>query len=256
MIANEELLPAVDEYVRQANRRTCDEVVVEPFRAYLHRTLRGPWFSYATPFGAWNAAGDVDEPITKLRALFQSRGRRPRFEWTELRWPALAAQLEGAGLSLEARYALMLGTPAGFQSFQADGVEVRFIAEGDDLQAYQALKSFGFGGVARLATVEQVAALRDDLREGARYVLATLDGEAAGVGGYISAGQVCEIVSVATLPSLRRRGVATTITGALLADHWARGGTLAWLTAGNAQAEAVYRRLGLRTLGARLCYSE
>ncbi len=256
MIANEELLPAVDEYVRQANSRTYDEVVVEPFRAYLHRTLRGPWFSYATPFQPWDHAGSVDGSITMLGALFRSRGRRLRFEFTELLWPALPAQLDQAGLSLEARHALMLGTPDDFQPFQADGVEVHFITQRDDLQAYQAIKSLGFGGVARPATLDQVAALRDELREGARYVLATLDGESAGVGGYIPAGRVCVVVSVATLPSLRRRGVATTITCALLADHWARGGTLAWLTAGNAQAEAVYRRLGLRTLGARLNYSE
>jgi predicted GNAT family acetyltransferase len=46
----------------------------------------------------------------------------------------------------------------------------------------------------------------------------------------------------------RRRGVAATLSSCLVQDHFARGGTLVWLSAGDAIAQAAYERIGFRLL--------
>jgi ribosomal protein S18 acetylase RimI-like enzyme len=65
---------------------------------------------------------------------------------------------------------------------------------------------------------------------------------------------ICELVGVATLPALRRRGVAATLCSVLIKDHFEGGGDLVWLSAGDAIAQATYERIGFRNVDFRLNY--
>ncbi len=251
-----DLLQSVDEHVRQVNRLDHAEVVVGPFRAYLHRTLPDPWFSYATPFAALGSSDAVYNEIETLRGVFRAHGRTLRFEFTASLWPGLAALLDQVGLHPEGHHPLMLCAPHDLLPYDAPGVDVRFITEADDLGAYQSLKGQAFGSVPRPATEQQVNDLRSQLQAGMCYALAALDDVACGFGGYTPVGGVCELVAIATLPAMRRRGVAGTLSSFLARDHFTHGGELAWLTAGDATAEAVYRRIGFHTAGVRLNYTE
>jgi ribosomal protein S18 acetylase RimI-like enzyme len=65
---------------------------------------------------------------------------------------------------------------------------------------------------------------------------------------------ICELVGVATLPALRRRGVAATLCSFLIEDHFEEGGDVVWLSAGDAVAQATYERIGFRLVDSRLNY--
>jgi ribosomal-protein-alanine N-acetyltransferase len=67
---------------------------------------------------------------------------------------------------------------------------------------------------------------------------------------------VAELYGVVTDPRFRRRGVAATVCSALVERLFDDGGTLVFLDAENAGAEALYERLGFRRIGARLSYAE
>jgi ribosomal protein S18 acetylase RimI-like enzyme len=97
--------------------------------------------------------------------------------------------------------------------------------------------------------------LREQIQKGSLYcALAYLDSIPAGVGVTMPMSGICELVGVATLPALRRRGVAATLCSFLLKEHFQRGGDLVWLSAGDEIAQATYERIGFRNVDSRLNY--
>jgi predicted GNAT family acetyltransferase len=87
--------------------------------------------------------------------------------------------------------------------------------------------------------------------------IAYLDGKAAGAGSLQSARGAGELVGIATISEQRRWGVASAVSAELAGAHFTFGGELAWLTAGDASAEAVYRGIGFRATGAhQICFEE
>ncbi len=250
------LLARIEEHARKVAGLQCEEIAAGPFRALIHPTSDVSWFSYAVPYGPLDDAAGVDEHLQDLRRLFHARERTFRFEFTESLWPTLPGVLERAGMVLEARHPLMLCTPDDLRLVKAEGVAVRYITEADDLGAYRALIRVGFGGGPGPGSEQEAIEVRDALRQGMCYALATLDGTPAGAGGYLPLDGLCELVAITTLPAMRRRGVAATLSSFLAQDHFAHGGELAWLSAADEGAQAVYRRIGFRNVGARLNYTE
>ncbi len=250
-------LGRIHDFILQAARLQYAVVVVGPFQALLHLTTDNPWLNYVVPSSYEDGTLHFDEHLVALRRLFRSRGRRLRFELIEELCPALPKLLERNGLRLESRHPLMslASRRETLASMEARGVAVRFITEDDDLAAYQALKSMAFGWVRppRQAQAEQ---LREQMRQGTKFALATIDDVPVGTGGSLPVNRVCEITGVATLPAMRRRGVASTLTSFLVRDHFDKDGDLAWLTAGDDAAAAVYRRIGFHCVGTLVSYSD
>jgi ribosomal protein S18 acetylase RimI-like enzyme len=231
-----------------------------PFRALLDLSTDMIWLNYAVPIGAIYDARKVTAALADLRRAFAQRQRRPRFEFNALPWPALPSLLESAGFQLQERHPLMVCTPHSFRRFAAPGVAVRWLGSDEPaatLAATMALQSESFGGPAELPLAAEVERLRDQLRTGTLcYALATLDGVPAGAGSTAPIDGVAEVGGLATSPTLRRRGVATTLTSFLADQLFAAGGTLAWLSAGDAAAQAVYERVGFAVVDTRLNYIE
>lgn len=75
-----------------------------------------------------------------------------------------------------------------------------------------------------------------------------------GVGTTLGSG-LSELQGVTTLPDARRRGVAATLSSALVANVFAQGSEAVWLSAEDAAARACYAKIGFRTIGSRLNYS-
>jgi ribosomal protein S18 acetylase RimI-like enzyme len=71
----------------------------------------------------------------------------------------------------------------------------------------------------------------------------------AGVAALSPTESVGELVGVATLPEFRRRGVASALSSKLVADHFHNGGDIAWLSAEDAAAQAMYRTIGFIDAG-------
>jgi ribosomal protein S18 acetylase RimI-like enzyme len=231
-----------------------------PFRALLDPTTDMIWLNYAVPVGAIDDAQATAAALADLRRAFAQHQRRPRFEFNALPWPALPRLLESAGFQLQERHPLMVCTPHNFRHFAAPGVVVRWLdsdAPAATLAATMALQSESFGGPADLPPADEVERLRDQLRAGTLcYALATLDGVPAGAGSTAPIDGVAEVAGVATSPALRRRGVAASLTSFLAKQLFAAGGGMAWLSAGDAFAQAVYERVGFTVVDTRLNYIE
>jgi ribosomal protein S18 acetylase RimI-like enzyme len=99
-------------------------------------------------------------------------------------------------------------------------------------------------------------AMRGQLRAGASLLaLGLLEAVPAGAGGIFPDDRgVAELAGVATRPDSRRRGVAAALCAALTDAFFSRGGDVAWLSAADAGAEAVYARVGYQQLDERMNY--
>jgi ribosomal protein S18 acetylase RimI-like enzyme len=98
--------------------------------------------------------------------------------------------------------------------------------------------------------------MRAQLRAGTSLLaIGLLDGVPAGAGGLFPDDRgVAELAGVATRPDSRRRGVAVALSAALTDAFFSRGGEVAWLSAADAGAEAVYARVGYLQLDTRMNY--
>jgi ribosomal protein S18 acetylase RimI-like enzyme len=234
--------------------------------------VRSGWAEHVPvgPFDAWlgdqpgaNSAAprlpppddeSVSAALAELAALFARRGKRLTLELTEPLFPRLPRLIEAAGLSLVSREPILVCPVADLRPRHAAGVTVRFLQPGGpdaDLRAFLGLADEAFG---RRSSRD---VLRAELaRVGGRAAaLAHLDGRPAGTGFLARYGDgVVEITRVATASWARRRGVAATLTTALVEDAVETGHDLAWLTASGPPAQALYQKLGFRILGDRLSY--
>jgi ribosomal protein S18 acetylase RimI-like enzyme len=237
-----------------------DVIAVGAFQALIDPSCDMTWLSYAVPVQPLRTNAEVTEMLLELREVFADRDRTLRLEFTKSLWPLLPEALEQAGLRLEVRHPMMLCTPADFQPDQASTVQVRLLRPDDDpntLSTYLWIRNQGFDQdfAAEPPTPKEITQLRDQIEAGGvRCALANLDGVPAGVGVIMALSGIGELVGVATLPALRRRGVATTVCSVLVKDHFQQGGDLVWLSAGDAIAQATYERIGFRVVDTRLNY--
>ena len=253
MNTSAELLKAIERNTLLIAAQTCTAHPVGPFVALLHPVDPAPWFNYAMPVAPLGDATLALAALAELQALFLQHGRRLRFEWTQALWPTLPGLLEQFGLISESASPQMICTPASWRPYVAPGVAVRQLQPTDRLKNYRMLTNLAFGR-APDASPPEVEELRQALETGWIYGLAELAGRWAGVGGFKSLEGLAELVAVATHPQLRRRGVAATLTSFLAAQHFDSGGTLAFLFAADAGAQAVYARVGFQTCAVRLSY--
>jgi predicted GNAT family acetyltransferase len=86
------------------------------------------------------------------------------------------------------------------------------------------------------------------------YLLAWIDGEAAGTGVSHALRRTAEVVGVVTRVDKRRRGIAATVTSDLVARHFASSGDFVFLDAANEEAARVYERLGFKRFGDNVVY--
>ena len=144
----------------------------------------------------------------------------------------------------------------GILARSGPGITIRHLAATDPdelLRQFirtQAL-AFGEGSARGRARPADLGRKREDLLAGAqRCCLGFVGGEAAGAGSSLVAGDTCEIAGIGTLPRWRGRGVASAIVGALVREHFQKGGNLAWLSAADERAGSVYRGIGFHPTGA------
>lgn len=247
-----------DRHARQDAERSRTVIDVGPFRALLDPGTDLIWLNYAVPIAPLPAPQDTEAALHELERAFASHNRVLRFEFNALPWPALPAALERFGLKRHAEHPLMVCTPAAFTPVAAPGIVARLLdpaAPDADLRAAQAILRVSFGGEMRATTDAEVAELRGVLRDGRyRYGIATSASTPVGVAAISPIAEVAELTGVATHPEARRRGVATTLSSLLVRTHFDRGGAQVWLSAGDAIAQAAYRKLGFQVIDTRLNY--
>jgi ribosomal protein S18 acetylase RimI-like enzyme len=96
-------------------------------------------------------------------------------------------------------------------------------------------------------------ALRTRLRSGMTVMASVADDQGPlAVGSHQPVRDVTEVVGVATLPALRRRGLGTVVTHALAADALRRGCDIIFLSADDDAVARLYARIGFRRVGTAL----
>jgi ribosomal protein S18 acetylase RimI-like enzyme len=196
--------------------------------------------------------------IIELREAFQAQGRTPRLEFIAQCWQGLAQTLEAAGFQSEGEAQdIMLVTRETFQPFQAEGVKVQFLEPSDPdalFQTYLETQTQGFGYSTEPPTNEQITAWHHQIRQGRRAALGFFEARAAGVGTMLGT-EIAELQGVTTIPEARRRGVAGSVSSAIVADVFESGGEAVWLSVEDEGARVCYAKLGFVVIGARLNYS-
>lgn len=201
-----------------------------------------------------------------MRARQRDLGVPERLEWIHEVAPELIGVARAARMEIVQAPLMVLGDGRWRTPDPPDGVTVRLLSAGDRaLAASGAVQNIGFanpgtavgeaGPAERDASaVGQSAVELDFLGERIRNGLTqpAVAEDAGGVlagGAHQPVGGVTAIVGVATLPSARRRGLATLVTARLVQDARERGAELVFIEAEDADVERIYGRLGFERIG-------
>lgn len=212
-----------------------------------------PWLNYAVPT---DDSAPSDESIDEMEAAFVARERQPRLEIIVDLWPIVVEALKQRGYATEMRVPLMLVTPQRPVVEPKPLSEVRLLGAQDDFGP-----GIACGGAAfaddETVTDAAVERTRNGVASG-RFLVAEIerDGKVVGSGVAVGDDQVREIAGIGTRPEYRRQGIASAISEALVRVHFSRGGEIAWLTAGDDAAEAVYAGLGFERAGSQINLSK
>jgi len=236
--------------MRAVARQQYDSVSVPPFTLFFHPTDPLPYLNYAIPDETPGDAAALAETLSRLKAEFVRRGRRPRFEFVGAVFPALADALEASGFEIEARPQLMVATP---DAPPVAGLAVETLSSASPLDAFSEFllvqrRAFG---LARPAAVSEKDArwLRDGLGAGLCFV-GRMRREAVAVSMFLDPQDgLTELVGIGTLEPHRRRGLAAALTRAALDAAFARGVCVAFLSAADARAGRVYEAAGFAPFG-------
>jgi ribosomal protein S18 acetylase RimI-like enzyme len=211
---------------------------VTPFRVMLSPDLG---HSEATPVEPIDDFSRVADAIERLLGLAAAKGCTFELQFNEPLWPGLSGSLKRTDLVLSKREMLMICTPETFRPSAEARIQARFLDSSDpqaDFRAFQSINggpSLAIGGSCRA-------------------VLARLHGQHVGTGySWCNAGR-SQITRIHTKPAARRQGVASTVMTLLLEDTYDRCGDLVWLTASGPPAQALYEKIGFRSIGYRRFY--
>jgi ribosomal protein S18 acetylase RimI-like enzyme len=219
------------------------------------------WYARPSPGADGITAQDVAAARRRQRAL----GQPESFEWVAEVTPSLLGAAEGAGLAVSALPLMVLDRAAMRRPPAPAGVELRLVTPGDDLGRVDAVARIGFAvggtavgelgvtalaGQAAEASPALLARQRERLASGRTVTaVALVGGDPVSVGSHQPVGGVSEVVGVATLPAMRRRGIGGAVTGLLVADAVGRGVEVVFLSAGSDEIARVYQRIGFRRVG-------
>ena len=258
-----ELLRRIDAYLDAAPRTACRTEAVGPFTLFVNDGPGWRYYARATP----GAVAFTGEDVARLRARQVELGLPEAIEWVRDLAPDLGAAAEAGGMRVVGHPLLHLPAPAAFAPVPppADAA-IRVVGASDDLARIGAVAEIAFANpgtgigtastkdldaMAREADPAVLAFVRDRIASAVTIqVAAFVDGDPVATGAHQPVGDATEIVGVACLPALRRRGLAAAVTSLLVRDALSRGVATVCMSADDADVERLYRRLGFTTVGA------
>lgn len=224
-----------------------------PFLISLNSSTDLRWLNNAVVEHA-DASVSADE-VQSMIEVFLAHQRMPRMELFKELWPELIALLLEMGFEIESELPVMICTPDGFISQISPGVTVEVLTPDSDPVPFLKVLDSAFGQNEPV-TPERIERTRDSLRRGAVWsAIALVDGRPAAGASLIPSDRTAELAGVGTAPEFRRKGAASAVSSVLLQQGF---GTcdLAWLSAGDDTAKAVYERLGFKVLGTQVNISK
>lgn len=226
------------------------------FELFLFTDSDDDLLSMALP--APGARPPWDASIAALLAAYAPSGRRPRLEIFDELHPELAPALEAAGFVQTMRAPVMALLPGGLVADAGAVAGYRRLRHDDPatVEAFLRAQSVAYGGSGEgEGALVWFASLLAGL-EGGTVMAACLEREGRPVSGatLVFGGPIAELAGVWTEPQQRRRGLAALVCRRLLADAFATGLELCWLSAAEAGL-GVYRKLGFERVGTQLNYA-
>ncbi|NBC34497.1 MAG: GNAT family N-acetyltransferase [Alphaproteobacteria bacterium] len=251
---NTALLGALADHVQSVAGRDRTVVDIGPFRAFFSDTSDDPLLSLAVPR---QPAPDWRPGIEALQAAFAARNRTLRLEYFSELFPTLAMALAAEGLDSQDTMPVLVlaaGEPIRVRATAGLVLSCPGPDDGATLRGLMALQARCFQALAGTnGDSGWLAQMRTDLASGlASACVASVAGEIIGGAMLISGGGAAELVGVATDPAWRRRRIASATCARLIAESFAGGNRLVWLSAGSPPAHALYKRLGFRHIGTQL----
>lgn len=257
-----ELLARLEQYYDAVPRRFARVEEHGPFTLFLG-TPDG-WTYYARPRLGGHVAFDaaaVASALARLRAM----GLPEVVEWIHETTPTLRAAVRDEGsLDVEEIPLMVLSEHVRSASPLPPGLTVRLLGPDDEaaIAASRAVADVGFAAAgtavgpagprerdaARKPAEQQALRL---LAEGSLLVAVaeSPDHGVVATGRALPVAGVAEIVGVATLPSMRRQGLAAAVTSALVEAARAQEVDTVFLTAGSEAVARVYERVGFHRIG-------
>jgi GNAT superfamily N-acetyltransferase len=245
------VLQRIDRFCDAVPRRWATAVDDGPLRLF---TRDGPgWPFYARPAPGRGPVAAAD--VVRMRRRQGELGVPEAFEWVLAEAPEMTGAVAAAGLAVQVCPLLVLdGEPA--PAPLPDGCSARLLGPADaDLgpaaSRMNALVAAAFEApVPGAVTGAQLDALRADLADGVVARLLVSDtGRPVAAGSLQRAGDVVELVGIATVRRERGRGLGAAVTALLAAAAREAGADLVFVAAGDETATRVYERVGVRQVG-------
>jgi len=262
-----DLLERIEDYYDAVPRTAADVEDLGPFTLFVSRAS---WPYYARPARGYQGPPARAADVERVRSRMRELGIPEAFEWVDDLQPGLDEVVASTGLPV-AHLPLQALTETVIVAAPPD-FRLRLVdADDPDLPRINAAVHVGFGtqgtavglagpperdAQAAAADEAGIERLRDRLRRGLTVMAVAEDGSGpVAAGSHQPVAQVSEIVGVATLPSVRRRGLAAAVTALLVADARRRGVETVFLSAGSEDVARVYATVGF-TRVATACIAE
>jgi ribosomal protein S18 acetylase RimI-like enzyme len=262
VVSDEDIIQKIDAYCDTQPRERARAEEYGPLVLFVAVKPGFPY--YARPRGGARGPVTADD-VRAVRARQRELGLPESFEWIEHCAPEMAAAAAAAGLQVRRHPLLVLAALAPAPPAPA-ATDVRIVPP-DDPQLIQAWAvpgvAFGHPGgeIGRAGVLERdkiaadhdpasIESVRERLRAG-RSVLATASGPNGplAAGSYQYVAGVAEITGIGVLPASRRRGLGAALTHVLATHALARNTPIVFLSAADADAARIYKRLGFREIG-------
>lgn len=254
-------LAPIDGYLDAVARAATRAEGIGPFTLFVREGPGSPFYARPKPGESRFTVADVETVLARQRELGVPR----TFEWLMERAPGLGDALRAAGLQIRIHPLMVLGATELAGLDPPAGTTIVTATAEDDLASMMAVAELGFGspgtaigahgpealaGAAAAIDPTRVEIHRRRIRGGQTVtVTAWQDGRPVATGSHQPVGGVTEIVGVATLPALRRRGLGAAVASALAADAFARAAPTVFLSADDDTVARVYARVGFRQIG-------
>lgn len=248
-MAVREVLLAIQESLVAATSKDRDVQLVDGCQIMLSPNDPLSYLNYAVPIDA-DACADSEAVIR----AFRSHGRTPRFEFIRDLWPGVVDRLIDAGFVVDAQMPVMvLGVEDWKRVELPPGVDIRKCGV-EDCQALAAVTAAAFADRDEVSWEEPRADYQEAIGSG-RWIacLGYADDKLGGGGVGVGDDRIREAAGIGVLPGMRRRGLGSAITAALVQTHFDRGGELVWLTPGDERARSVYAKLGFTRIAEQVC---
>lgn len=245
------MIERLQSYMRHAAQARYEATPVPPFTVFLHPFDALIYFNYAIPDGP--VTGDVREPLRRLRAVFQERGRVPRFEYVSELAPALEDALLANGFRREAEARVMVCTRESFTPVPVpEGLSLSVLTSEsprEEIRMFCETSRRGFSPDEPYeASEEEISKSLGELKQG-RAVLGRVEGAPAVVGTFTAPhGGIAELGGVATLERFRKRGLGTALTSRVAQEAFDHGVDVLFLSTVTEEAGRIYERVGFRFL--------